>query len=110
VVLFNFDLRLLAIQVTASIISTSEFDHDTERRKTGTETCIARLGVVLHYAVQSDLELGGEKLTSSKLGNYWTPPSAETEVFFTKRSEMWGLGPPYKRELPTYILRVSLQS
>jgi len=51
-VLFNFDLGLLAIQVTASIISTSEFDHDTERRKTGTETCIARLGVVLLLFMQ----------------------------------------------------------
>ncbi len=48
----NFDLGLLAIQVTASIISTSEFDHDTERRKTGTETCIARLGVVLLLFMQ----------------------------------------------------------
>ncbi len=51
-VLFNFDLGLLAIQVTVSIISRSEFDHDTERRKTGTETCIARLGVVLLLFMQ----------------------------------------------------------
>ncbi len=53
-VLFNFDLGLLAIQVTASIVSTSEFDHDTERRKTGAEK--ARGSVVAFYAVISRQE------------------------------------------------------
>jgi hypothetical protein len=56
-VLFNFDLGLLAIQVTASIISTSEFDHGHTEKKNWHRNlyCKARGSVVAFYAVQSDL-------------------------------------------------------